>query len=164
MNSDQNFIEVAKQFNEVIVPGRYRDVGQLRYAMRSAYMHAPFIRKLFVVVNNKDTQIPSWLDANHPRVQVVEHASIWDNEDDLPSMNSHAIEWATMNIPNISSLYLLFNDDFSIMKPLNLSSIWTDPNEFILHQAWHTPSMAHVKNGGVKDPYGKSIGLCRQLI
>ena len=84
---------------------------------------------------------------DHPRVQVLEHEEIWDDVTNLPSMNSHAVEWATMNILGLASLYLYFNDDFSIMKPLELSSIWVGPNVFILYQAWRAPNPSEVKRG-----------------
>lgn len=92
--------------------------------MRSAFMNAPFVRNFFVVVSNKTTQIPSWMDTSHPRIRVLEHAEIWDDPADLPSINSNAIEWATMNIQDIAPLYLLFNDDTAIQKPLEISLVW----------------------------------------
>ena len=157
MISDPALHMQMRAFNKTVDPKRARDFDQLRYAMRSVFMNAPFIRNLIVVVNNKITQIPSWLDVDHPRIRVVELAEMWDDPADLPSMNSNAIEWATMNIPDIAPLYLLFNDDFALQKPLSLSSIWRGPKRFVLHQAWKAPT------GRKKDSYGNSLAFVYQL-
>lgn len=159
LTSDPELIVQLEQYGKV-APGRVRDFGQLRYAMRSALMHAPYIRNFIVVVSSKETQIPSWLDTKHPRVQVVEHKEIWDNPTrDLPSMNSHAIEWATMNIPDLAPLFLYFNDDFAIQTKLKLSTIWPGPDRFVLWEAWEAPNSA----SGVPDAYGKSLAFVRSL-
>lgn len=52
--------------DDIAFGNRYREWGELRYAMRSAFMHAPWLRRLHVVVASA-SQIPSWLDASHPR-------------------------------------------------------------------------------------------------
>ena len=140
--------------------GRVRDFGQLRYAMRSVFMHAnPYVRNFIVVVSSKQTQTPSWLNTTHPRVRVVEHKEIWDNTTNLPSMNSHAIEWATMNIPDLSPQYLYLNDDFAITKKLDLATIWRGPNKYILWEAWQAPRSRHQ----VGDAYGKALAFVRTL-
>lgn len=74
-------------------------------------------------------------------------------------MNSNAIEWATMNIPGLSEVYLYFNDDFSIQKELKLSSIWGGHDGHILHEAWE----ALGSERQVSDAYGKSLAYIRKL-
>lgn len=144
----------------VIAHDRARDIGQLRYAMRSAYMHAPYIRNFIVVISGpKESQIPSWLDESHPKVQIVQDEEIWDNIENLPSMNSNAIEWATMNIPGLSEVYLYFNDDFSIQQDLKLSSIWGGHDQHILYEAWEAPRSERQ----VSDAYGKSLAYIQKL-
>jgi len=159
--SDPELIAQLEQYGK-IKQERVRDFGQLRYAMRSALMHAPYIRNFIVVVSSKETQIPSWLDTTHPRVRVVEHKEIWDNPTfDLPSMNADAIQWATMNIPDLAPLYLYFNDDFAIQTKLELSAIWQGPDHFVLWEAWQAPRSEGESGEG--DTYGKSLFFLRQL-
>lgn len=157
--SDPVIIERNSRYG-VIAHDRVRDIGQLRYAMRSAYLHAPFIRNFIVVISGpKESQIPSWLNVSHPKVRIVQHEEIWDDVENLPSMNSHAIEWATMNIPGLSEVYLYFNDDFSIQENLKISSIWGGPDRHILHEAWEAPG----SENQVSDTYGKSLAYIRKL-
>ena len=159
MHSDPGIQAVWEQFGRKISHGRIRDYGQIRYAMRSAFMHAPFIRNFILIISSKETQIPSWLDTSHPQVKVIEHQDIWDNPSNLPSLNSHAIEWALPNIPDVAPLLLYFNDDVSIQKKLELSSIWSGTGQFILHEAWPAPNSA----SGVKDDFGKSLAFVKKL-
>ena len=60
--------------------------------MRSAFMHAPWLRHMHVVVASP-SQIPSWLDVSHPRIRIVTHAELFDDAAaQLPTFNSLAIE------------------------------------------------------------------------
>jgi hypothetical protein len=159
LTSDPELIAQLEKYGKV-EQGRVYDFGQMRYAMRSALMHAPYIRNFIVVVSSKETQIPSWLDTTHPRVRVVEHEEIWDNPTwDLPSMNSNAIEWNMINIPDLAPLFLYFNDDFAIQTKLELSTIYPGPDRFVLWEAWEAPFSA----SGASDTYGKSLAFVRSL-
>jgi len=155
--SDPKLIAQMKHYGKVD-PERVRDIGQLRYAMRSAFTHAPFIRNFIIVVSDKQTQTPSWLNSMHPRVRIVEHKEIFNKTSYLPSMNADAIEWAIVNIPDLAPVYLYFNDDFAIQTKLELSSIWRAP-KFVLWEAWEAPRKAVE----VEDTYGKSLAFVRQL-
>src|SRR5699024_8567946 len=42
---------------------RFRDYGELRYALRSAHRYAPWARNIFLVT---DRQVPGWLATDHP--------------------------------------------------------------------------------------------------
>ena len=122
-------------------------------------MHHIYENFIVVISGPKDSQIPSWLNTLHPKVRVVKHEEIWDNLENLPSMNSNAIEWATMNIPGLSEVYLYFNDDISIQKKLKISRIWGGPDRHILHEAWEAPD----SQLQVSDAYGKSLAYFRKL-
>lgn len=148
-----------ESFGKKINPKRNRDLGQLRYAMRSALNNMPYIRNFIVVVNNKETQIPSWLNATHPRIRIIAHKEIWDNPSDLPSMNTFAIEWALMNIPNLTTIFLNINDDFAVQTAPALSSIWSDSGKSILFEDWESPH----NERDVGDDYGKSLAFVRKL-
>ena len=156
--SDPELILQIENYGRRVSPRRFRDFGQLRYAMRSVLMHAaPFIRNFIVVVSSKQTQIPSWLNSTHPRVRVVEHSEIWDNPSYLPSMNSEAIEWSIMNIPDLSPQYLYLNDDFAVTKKLDLATLQPGPNKYVVWEAWEVRRSHH------RDEYGKSLAFVRKL-
>lgn len=89
---------------------RYRDWGELRYAMRSVAMYAPWVRRLFLVVASP-SQVPAWLHAQHPRARIVYHDQLFDNTaEQLPTFNSLAIESVLHRIPGLSEYFLYFNN------------------------------------------------------
>lgn len=87
--------------------GRYISNDELRYALRSAVKHAPWIRRIFIVT---DDQRPSWLDTSGPGIQVVDHREIMPHEI-LPCFNSSVIEYFLYRIPGLSEHFLFANDD-----------------------------------------------------
>ncbi len=72
-------------------------------------MYAHFIRKVFIVTNG---QIPSFLNLNNTRLEVVSHEIIFRDKTDLPSFNSNGIEVHLHRIPNLSRYFIYLNDDF----------------------------------------------------
>jgi UDP-N-acetylglucosamine-lysosomal-enzyme len=72
-------------------------------------MHAPYIRKVFIVTNG---QVPIFLNLNNTRLEVVSHEAIFRDKTDLPVFNSNAIEVHLHRIPNISRYFIYMNDDF----------------------------------------------------
>ncbi|MDQ1551676.1 MAG: hypothetical protein QOD50_1098, partial [Actinomycetota bacterium] len=67
---------------------RYRQLDELRYALRSVHLYAPWIRRIFIVT---DSPTPTWL-ANHPSVTIVPSTAFFLDQSSLPTHNSHAIE------------------------------------------------------------------------
>ena len=93
---------------------RYIDNQELKYSLRSAQMYAPWINKIFIITNG---QIPKWLDPNHPKIKIINHAEIMPKYS-LPSFNSEAIETCIANIPDLSEYFLCANDDKFFASPL----------------------------------------------
>jgi hypothetical protein len=88
-------------------PGRYISNDELKYALRSAEKHTPWLRKIFIVT---DDQQPEWLDTSNPKIQVVDHRQIMPAEI-LPCFNSSVIEYFLHKIPGLSERFLFANDD-----------------------------------------------------
>jgi UDP-N-acetylglucosamine-lysosomal-enzyme len=103
---------------------RYRDNEELRYSLRSIFRFAPWVRKVYIVTAN---QVPSWINMEHPRLQMVNHDEIFPNSDDLPTFSSPAIESNLHRIPGLSKKFIYFNDDVMLGAP-------TWPEDF------HSPS------------------------
>lgn len=87
--------------------GRYANNDELKYSIRSAEQHAPWINRVFIVTDN---QVPGWLNTAHPRVTVVDHSEIFP-AGILPSFNSSVIEYYLYKIPGLSEHFLFANDD-----------------------------------------------------
>jgi hypothetical protein len=139
--------------------GRARFVSrdELRHAMRSIHLFAPWVRKIHLVTAG---QVPEWLDPSHPQVAVVDHAAILP-ADARPTFNSHAIESALHRVPDLAEHFVYLNDDFFLGRPLGpetffspagLAAVWLSPNTIGLDE---TPDAA---------PYLKAAWNNRRLL
>lgn len=112
--------------NEV-TEARFRDHGFLKYWFRGVEKFAPWVRKVhFVTCGQK----PDWLDPNHPKLQLVNHADYIPTHF-LPVFNSSLIEMYLHKIPDLAERFVYFNDDFFITNHLPKSRFYTDglPND-----------------------------------
>ena len=86
---------------------RFRQIDELRYALRSVYVFAPWIRRIFIAT---DSPVPYWL-ADHPKVTVVRSEEFFSDPSVLPTHNSQAVESQLHNIPGLAEHFLYSNDD-----------------------------------------------------
>ncbi|MBE7189936.1 stealth family protein [Jatrophihabitans endophyticus] len=93
---------------EAQAANRYQSRDELRYALRSLQMYAPWVRHVYLVT---DRQVPSWLAAEHPGLTVVDHRDIFTDPSVLPVFNSNAIISQLHHIDGLSEHYLYLNDD-----------------------------------------------------
>lgn len=91
---------------------RFRDYGFLKYWFRGVEQFAPWVRKIhFVTCGQK----PEWLDENHPKIHLVNHADYIPKRF-LPTFNSVVIEYYLHKIPDLAEHFVYFNDDFYIIN------------------------------------------------
>ena len=88
-------------------PARYRQVDELRYALRSVHMHAPWVRRIFIAT---DSPAPAWL-LEHPKVTIVRSEEFFADTSALPIHNSHAVEAQLHRIEGLAEHFLYSNDD-----------------------------------------------------
>lgn len=86
---------------------RFRQINELKYALRSVYMFAPWIRRIFIAT---DSPAPSWL-ADHPGVTIVRSEEFFADRSVLPTHNSQAVESQLHHIEGLSEHFLYSNDD-----------------------------------------------------
>ena len=101
--------------------GRYSQIGEIRYCVASILRFAPFIRKIFIVTDSQEPGLSGMLGRYFPDraadVVTVDHKTIFrGREEALPVFNSRAIETLIWNIPELSRHFILFNDDFMLVK------------------------------------------------
>jgi UDP-glucose 4-epimerase len=94
---------------------RYRQIDELKYALRSVHMFAPWVRNIYIAT---DSPIPAWLDASHPRINVMRSEDFFADTSTLPTHNSHAVEAQLHHIPGISQRFLYSNDDMFFGRPI----------------------------------------------
>ena len=94
---------------------RYRQIDELKYALRSVYLFAPWVRRIFIV---SDSPRPTWLD-EHPSVTMVASEEFFQNPSVLPTHNSHAVESQLQHIPGLSEHFIYSNDDMFFGRPVH---------------------------------------------
>lgn len=100
---------------------RIRQIDELKYALRSVNMFAPWIRRIFIAT---DSAPPRWL-ADHPKITIVPAEEHFSDRDALPTYNSHAVESQLHNIPGLSEHFLYSNDDMFFGRPLKASMFFS---------------------------------------
>ena len=119
-SSDAFQRERAKRMKAYVVgegddsDARFRQIDELKYALRSVYMFAPWIRRIFIAT---DSPAPEWL-AEHPRVTIMRSEDFFVDTSVLPIHNSHAVESQLHHIPGLAEHFLYSNDDMFFGRPV----------------------------------------------
>jgi len=100
---------------------RFRQVDELRYALRSVHMFAPWIRTIWIAT---DSPAPAWLK-EHPKVRIVRSEEFFADTSVLPTHNSHAVEAQLHRIPGIAEHFLYSNDDMFFGRPVRPEMFFT---------------------------------------
>lgn len=93
---------------------RFRQIDELKYALRSVYMFAPWVRNIYIAT---DSPTPDWL-ADHPRVHVVRSEEFFADPSVLPTHNSQGVESQLHHIDGLSEHFLYSNDDMFFGRPV----------------------------------------------
>jgi hypothetical protein len=100
---------------------RFRQINELKYALRSVYMFAPWIRRIFIAT---DSPAPAWL-ADHPAVTIVRSEEFFSDPAVLPTHNSQAVECQLHHIEGLSEHFLYSNDDMFFGRPVGPDMFFT---------------------------------------
>ncbi|MGG5174485.1 stealth family protein [Pseudarthrobacter sp. J1763] len=100
---------------------RFRQIDELKYALRSVYMFAPWVRRIFIAT---DSPAPHWL-AEHPGVTIVRSEEFFADTSVLPTHNSQAVESQLHRIDGLSEHFLYSNDDMFFGRPINPDMFFT---------------------------------------
>jgi len=107
--------------NNSFSEARFRDYGFLKYWFRGVEKYAPWVRKIhFVTCGQK----PEWLDANNPKLNLVNHEDYIPKQF-LPVFNSSLIEIYLHKIPDLAEHFVYFNDDFFIINNISKERFFT---------------------------------------
>ena len=136
--SDKKFLNLKNEHhrlrtNEIYSPEefgehRYKDSGELEFAIKSILRYAPYIKTIYIV--HCQTQLIRKLlskiipPGSEEKIKTVHHSIIYRNyEEFLPTFNSLAIETMLHRIPGLSEKYIYMNDDFFLIRK-------TQPTDF----------------------------------
>lgn len=98
---------------------RFAGNDEIKYALRSAEKCVPWVRKVFLVVDD-DITLPSWLEQRHPKLRIVRLSEIMPHRF-LPCFVSGTIEHHIARIPDLTDRFLYSNDDCMFYRPLKES-------------------------------------------
>ncbi|MEA0974427.1 stealth conserved region 3 domain-containing protein [Lacticaseibacillus paracasei] len=122
---------------------RYREEISFKYWFRSVEKNCPWVHKIYLVTNG---QIPEWLNIENPKLSVVFHSQILDQEV-LPTFNSNAIEMGIAKIPELSENFVLFNDDMYVIHQTNTNFFFEQGlprDEFVLYPSIPQDDFDHI--------------------
>jgi len=100
---------------------RFRQLDELRYALRSVYLFAPWVRRIFIVT---DSPRPGWL-RDHPSVTIMRSEDFFSDPTVLPTHNSQAVESQLHHIPGLAEHFLYSNDDMFFGRPITPDMFFT---------------------------------------
>ncbi|WP_396133557.1 stealth family protein [Arthrobacter sp. 1088] len=100
---------------------RFRQINELKYALRSVHMFAPWVRRIFIAT---DSPTPAWL-ADHPSVTIVRSEEFFADPSVLPTHNSQAVECQLHHIEGLSEHFLYSNDDMFFGRPVGPDMFFT---------------------------------------
>ena len=103
---------------------RDRDSGELRYSLRALARYLPWSRGPIYLVAPRG-QVPSWMNASHPRIHIVAQESLFPRQEDLPTFSSNAIEQHLWRIPGLTSTFVHLNDDYFFGAPVAPAHLFT---------------------------------------
>lgn len=95
---------------------RFASNDELRFSLRSSERNVPWVRKVFLVIDD-DITPPAWLKLDHPRLRIVRLSEIMPSET-LPCFCSGTIEHHLARIPGLAERYIYSNDDCLFCRPL----------------------------------------------
>lgn len=93
---------------------RFESWNNLSYWFRAIEKFMPWFHKIVFVTYG---HVPSFLNTQHPRLRIVKHSD-YIPEEYLPTFNSNTIEMNFHRISQLSENFILFNDDFFPLQPI----------------------------------------------
>lgn len=106
-------------------PHRWESSDEIQYCLRSIELNAPWIRRIWIVVDGDGPDLSSQSAALRQKVHLCRHAQLFHGfEDALPTFNSLTIESLLWCIPDLAERSLYFNDDVFLTAPLTPADVF----------------------------------------
>ncbi|WP_371733961.1 stealth family protein [Subtercola sp. PAMC28395] len=137
---------------------RFRQIDELKYALRSVYIFAPWVRRIFIA---SDSAKPDWL-ADHPQVTFVRSEEFFSDPSVLPTHNSQAVESQLHHIPGISEHFLYSNDDMFFGRPVQPNMFFSSGGVTKFIEA--TTRIGLGENGVERSGFENAARVNRQLL
>ncbi|KAF2073481.1 hypothetical protein CYY_005190 [Polysphondylium violaceum] len=142
---------------------RYREIGALKYSLRSLSQNAPWIKNIWIIT---DSQIPDFFNtSSESNIKFIFHESFFNNRSHLPTFNSVSIESNFYNLPEeVSNCFLYFNDDVFLKTPVKPTDFFFGDKEQVLFEDLDTIGGYYYRMFDKLDAYHKSLVLSAKLL
>lgn len=135
--SDLEWINSKNKYNNSIIGEhnaieKYRDMGTLKYVLRSIEKNCPWYNKIHIITCGHH---PKWLDIKHPKINLITHKELYFKKAHLPVFSSSSIEMNLANMRDVSEQFVYLNDDMLIMKQTKPTRFFKNgrPVDFLSH-------------------------------
>ena len=105
---------------------------EVKYSIRSIYYFAPWVNKIYILMNNPK-KTPSWIKEDNDKIIIVDHLDTFPSKKYLPNTNSNAIETTIPNIQGLSEHFIYFNDDFFLGRKSKYTDFFTPDGKAIVN-------------------------------
>ena len=106
-------------------PHRWDSQDEVLFCLQSIHNFAPWIRKIWIVVDNKVPDLSRLSKKVRAKVRFAFHREIFAGfEAALPTFNSLAIESLIWRIDGLAERFVYFNDDVFLTAPLNPADVF----------------------------------------
>ncbi len=143
---------------------RFASANEIKYCVLSICKFAPFIRNIFIITDGQDPGIDEDVEKHFPgrssSIRIVDHKEIFRNyEEYLPTFNSISIEHMMWRIKGLSDVFVYFNDDFFLIRPVR-SEDWVLNKQVVLRGKWMPGAQPRI----IWDNFRKFVNrkLCKQ--
>ena len=142
--SDSNWLKEKNKYTTVKDGGninRFRDFDNLQYIFRGIEKYASWVNKIFFITWG---HLPKWLNVRNEKLKIVKHEDFIPKEY-LPTFSSNVIEMNLHRIEELSSKFILFNDDLFILNELNEKDFFKNdlPKDMYIEYIKKNPSKRH---------------------
>lgn len=124
-----DFSEKKIDFNNKRDSTRYNSIGEIEISIKSILKYATYIKNIFLVTDNQKPKSFNTLkllaESKGVLLSIVDHNVIFKGfEEYLPTFNSFSIETMLFKVPNLSEHFVIFNDDFFLMRETKASDFF----------------------------------------
>ena len=106
-------------------PHRWMCNNEILYCLQSIYNFAPWIKKIWIVVDDEVPDVSSLSPEIQQKITYVYHREIFrELSDNLPTFNSLSIESLLWRIDGLSEKFVYFNDDVFLTAPLQPTDLF----------------------------------------
>ena len=131
-----HYLTVKIDFNKKKESVRFNSIGEIDIAIKSIIKYAPFFKNIYLITDDQQPEAFESLKAlgksSGINLELIDHKELFKGyEEFLPCFNSCAIETLLFNIPKLSEHFVLFNDDFFVMRDANVNDFFINGNPIV---------------------------------